>query len=337
MHPTGNTNLLHVSFNQDSSCFVCGTNNGFFVCNSNPFKERFRREFDGGGIGIVEYLNRTNILALVGGGKTPQYPTNRVMIWDDHQVQCIADLSFNSEVKAVRLRKDRIVVVLLTKVYIYDFTDLNLVDQIDTSANPLGLCAVSSGKDMVMASLGEKPGEVRVDHYAKNEISIVPAHLSTVSAIAMNAQGTRLATTSEKGTLVRVFDISTAKPQLLEELRRGTQQVEIHSLAFNAAGTILCCSSTSRTIHIMAVGDALDNKTSSFSSWKGYIPFAGDTWSARQIKLEDEAQCLCAFPAEEGVIIILGSSGKYYRYSFSSQDQECHKVSEQTFFTGSLQ
>jgi WD repeat-containing protein 45 len=35
--------LLYVSFNQDYGCFACGTSTGFFICDSNPLKERFRR------------------------------------------------------------------------------------------------------------------------------------------------------------------------------------------------------------------------------------------------------------------------------------------------------
>ena len=108
------------------------------LCGSDPFKETFQRDFHKGGIGCVEMLFRCNILALVGGGKNPRYPLNKVMIWDDHQNRCIGELSFRSEVRAVKLRRDRVVVVLEYKIYVYNFADLKLVDHIETTQNTKG-------------------------------------------------------------------------------------------------------------------------------------------------------------------------------------------------------
>ena len=60
-----------------------------------------------GGIGIVEMMFRTNLLALVGGGDKPKFATNKVFLWDDLSFKCIGELSFKNYVRAVRLTKDK--------------------------------------------------------------------------------------------------------------------------------------------------------------------------------------------------------------------------------------
>jgi len=74
---TGTT--LCTSFNQDSSHFAVGLRTGFRIYTTDPLRERMRRDFPDGGIGIVEMVERTNWIALVGGGREPKFPQNKVL------------------------------------------------------------------------------------------------------------------------------------------------------------------------------------------------------------------------------------------------------------------
>lgn len=38
-----NNNILFTSFNQDQGCFSCGTEEGFKIYNSYPFKDSHKR------------------------------------------------------------------------------------------------------------------------------------------------------------------------------------------------------------------------------------------------------------------------------------------------------
>mmetsp|Transcript_1610 Transcript_1610/g.2431 ORF Transcript_1610/g.2431 Transcript_1610/m.2431 type:complete len:397 (+) Transcript_1610:196-1386(+) len=249
-----NNDLLYIGFNQDFGCFAVGTNSGFRIYNCDPYKETFRRDFPNGGIGVVEMLFRCNILALVGGGKNPRYLPTKVMIWDDHQSRCIGELSFRNEVKAVKLRRDRIVVVLEQKIYVYNFSDLKLLHQIETVPNPKGLCALCpNSTNICLVCPGLHRGDVRVELYDLKKSHVIRAHDSALAAIALNLDGTRLATASEKGTLIRIFDTITT--QQLQEVRRGTDRAEIYSIAFNQDSSMLCASSDRGTCHIFGLAN----------------------------------------------------------------------------------
>eukprot|EP01052_Picozoa_sp_SAG31_P043873 SAG31_NODE_7456_length_1685_cov_1.561160_2_plen_241_part_00 len=216
--------LLYLGFNQDQGCFACGTESGFRIYNCDPFKETFRRELGTpGGIGVVEMLFRCNILALVGGGKNPMHQPNKVMIWDDYRGKTIGELSFRNPVKAVRLRRDRIVVVLELRIYVYNFADLKLLHQIETVSNLKGLCALCpSTQNIVLACPGVHRGHIRIELYDTKKTNFIPAHETALSAMSLNVDGSRLATASEKGTLIRIFN--THDTQLIQELRRGADK-----------------------------------------------------------------------------------------------------------------
>jgi WD repeat-containing protein 45 len=259
------SHLLYIGFNQDYGCFAVGTDQGFRIYNCDPFKETFRRDFASGGIGIVEMLFRCNILALVGGGKNPRYPLNKVMIWDDHQNRCIGELSFRSEIRSVKLRRDRVIVTLSNKIYVYNFADLSLLDHIETIENPKGLCVVSSNTHSnILACPSTQKGHVRIELYDLHKTTLIAAHETSLACIALSYHGTRLATASEKGTLIRVYD--TATGELLQELRRGTDRAEIYGLVFNQNASLLACTSDKGTVHIFKLSDAVHESSDASTS-----------------------------------------------------------------------
>ena len=63
-------------------------------------------------------IKTTNILALVGGGKKPKFPLNKIIIWDDNIMRIIRELRFNSIVLNVKLKMDRIFAVCEKKIFI---------------------------------------------------------------------------------------------------------------------------------------------------------------------------------------------------------------------------
>mmetsp|Transcript_28607 Transcript_28607/g.37474 ORF Transcript_28607/g.37474 Transcript_28607/m.37474 type:complete len:409 (+) Transcript_28607:116-1342(+) len=347
--------LLFVNFNQDSGCFATGTNNGFCIYNVEPFQETFKREFPSGGIGIVEMLFRCNLLALVGGGRNPRYPRNKVMIWDDHQNRCIGELSFRNEVCSVRLRRDKVVVALASKVYVYRFSDLRLLDQIDTYDNPRGLIAISvDASSCVLACPGPKKGHVAVELSDIQRTNLIAAHEAELAAIALNSDGTRLATSSNKGTLIRVFDTHTG--DLLQELRRGMDHADVNCICFNNNCSFLACASDKGTVHIFSLNkkvridedeetkasiedmkaDKLEkNRKSGFSLLGKIIPgtsnYLGSEWSCAQVRGLD-VRSLCAFGTQPHTLAIIGADGSFRMVNFENGG-ESEQISYENFLS----
>ncbi|XP_062193690.1 autophagy-related protein 18c-like [Phragmites australis] len=342
--------LLSVAWNQDCGCFAAGTSNGFRIFNCDPFKETFRRDLKSGGFGIVEMLFRCNILALVGGGSNVQYPPNKVMIWDDHQSRCIGEFAFRSDVRAVKLGKDYIVIVLERKIYVYNFTDLKLLHQIDTLSNPKGLCCLSHHSNTsVLACPGVHQGHVRVEHFGLKVTKMITAHDSHISCMSLTMDGLLLATASMKGTLIRIFN--TMDGTRLQEVRRGLDKAEIYSIALSPNVQWLAVSSDKGTVHIFSLrvrvagedasneqrtleGPRMDhqnssssidpliqtntgsNASSSLSFMRGILPkYFSSEWSFAQFHLPEVTRYIVAFGAQNTVMMV-GLDGSFYRCSF---------------------
>ena len=314
--------MLHVSFNQDSTCFACGTDQGFAVYNCDPPTERFSRiekeSIQPNGIGIVEMLFRSNIFALVGGGDHPKYAKNMLMIWDDFQGKCIAELEFKSQVTGVRLRRDMILVTIIDKAYIYNFTDLHMINSYDTHVNKNGLCALTSGTDAILAIPDAKPGSVKVIHHLTKKELTIEAHTSPLAVLCLNSEGTKLATVSERGTLIRVWDTRTGAK--LRELRRGVEPVVTTSLCFDLASSRIAMCSDKGTVHIFSLADSENtNRRSTLMYISDYLPqYFSSEWSTVSFTVTPGS--VCAFGPTPDTLYVVDPTGGYSKYSYNTID-----------------
>ncbi|KAF4764450.1 hypothetical protein HAV15_000207 [Penicillium sp. str.  len=234
---------LSATFNHDNSCFSVGLDTGFCVYNANPCELKVLRDFNAG-IGVAEMLGQSNYLAIVGGGKNPKFPQNKLVIWDDAKQKAAITLEFRTSVLGVRLSKSKIV----ARPCLAFSNPPQKLSVFETSDNPLGLACLDN---KVLAFPGRSPGQVQMIELETGNISIIPAHSTPLRAMALSPDGNLLATASESGTLVRIF--ATGNCTKLAELRRGVDHAVVFSISFSPSNTLLAVTSDKSTLHIFDI------------------------------------------------------------------------------------
>lgn len=206
------------------------------------------RDFNGG-LALVQMMGRSNYIALVGGGRSPKYPTNKVMIWDESKIKVALEITTLTPIRGVQLTRKHVAVVLQNSVRLYEFAKHpKVLASYETADNIPGLCCLS---DRWLIFPGRTAGQVQVVELASENVSIIPAHTSRLAALQLSTNGELLATASEKGTLIRVF--STSSCAKIAERRRGSESAQIYSLRFSPSGRMLACTSAKGSLHVFDV------------------------------------------------------------------------------------
>lgn len=84
------------------------------------------------------------------------------------------------------------------------------------------------------------------------------AHEGSLRGLALTADGSKLATASTKGTVIRVWDVATAV--CLQEFRRGVERATITCLAWSWDYAWLSCTSDKGTVHIFQVQESSEKE-----------------------------------------------------------------------------
>ncbi|KAJ3439968.1 wd-repeat protein interacting with phosphoinosides wipi -related [Anaeramoeba flamelloides] len=315
--------IVSISFNQDTTFFACVIKKGFRVFKCDQYAKHVERNFDKYRFGKVQLLYRSELMFFVGNG-TKQFSKKQVFIWDDQKSKIIAELCFTSPVESLHVREDILLVVNQQQTQIINLKDLEPIKDYETYQNSKGIASVCGDpREKVFAILGKKKNCVRIIKYNmrnqpifENEIENVHNH--PLHVIQLNYNGSLLATTSDEGTRIRIFDVISKKK--LFELRRGSSPAKIFNIAFNFNSTLVAVTSSSSTMHVFQI--TTDNgqntkknskkkkkKRSLFSSMVS--PDAIESF-ARGRDLSKK-YTICGFN-KEGYLFVVTVDGTFYKF-----------------------
>lgn len=340
--------VLAIAWNQDQGCFTLGTENGYAIWNSEPVEELCRR--DVGGVQHVAMYLRSSVLALVGGGRNPFDASNKVVIWNDAEQTAIAHMEFRLPVLSVQRQKNVLVVVTLTKFYMYSFKDNGdgvvsaptLLDSIDTVDNPLGLLSTSfnalSQKTLLAfpantvghACIVEAPatGDGASTKSKSKPPMTVKAHKTGLAHLVLSRSGKLLASSSARGTLLRVFDVESAAH--LYSFRRGLTAAQVHSISFNRNETMLC-GHFDEMLYCWRIADTRKSPGGLLNLAEQYLPNIDEitTPAFAQIRTIAGHRALCSFEGGKTSILTVcwnGTARKYKYHASGMQTTEFYRL-----------
>ena len=173
------------------------------------------------------------------------------------------------EVLNLELTSDKIIVICVNIIYIFNTNTFQLIDIIKTSTNLEGLIAVSYKvrNILVYPSIDKKHGKLTIKNYdTKNYIYLNP-DINEISYFSISSNGLFLATVikeDDKEKKIKIFEVKTGR--YLDEFNRYEEKGDkIKFLSFNNDNNYISVSSTKGYIPIYSlknsknlIGEPLD-------------------------------------------------------------------------------
>ena len=351
---TNNSKMLCFSFNQDSSCFCIGTEKGFIIYKSSPLNDYYIRDLNGG-VGLIAMFNNSNLVGIVGGGKRPYSALNKLVIWNDATSKPILEITVDFKIKNIKVKKSLIAIIGKKTIKIYYYNSLEDImnyidiDTITTPENKNGIFTMNTDpKKNIIAYLTKNIGEIMIKTYFRkknsddeNDYKIVSktqsisAHQSEVTVMSLDPKGDILASVSQKGSLIRLFDTPTGA--FLKGLRRGNDSAEIYSINFDKTSQYVLITSNKGTVHIFNIGKSkiVKNPKSFLSSLAPYLnlqnTYLDNEWSFAQYHTKCKINNIANFSGKNNDIVVLTENGMYYRAQFNYKGGECSTLQEKSF------
>ena len=222
------------SFSYYENKYAFSMNHGVYYGTIVPF-EKIERVL--GSIQCCYYVHQK--LFFCGTKENVTYTANCIYIYNIDSQTILGKIEFEQPVVSLLVDGDSIIVSLQTHSYVYQQSSLELITIV-----PGNRASTIAFENIVCSWRNELVGNLHV--FLQSSKKCIPAHQSSIRAVAINSVGNMIATASSKGTVVKVFDLPSGNT--LHVLRRGFTNTEICNLTFSSCGRWLY--TTGRTVHV---------------------------------------------------------------------------------------
>lgn len=144
---------------------------------------------------------------------------------------------------------------------------------------------------------------------------VIEAHKGQIAALALSFDGSLLATASEKGTIIRVFNVESGVK--MYQFRRGTYPTRIHSMCFSSDNQFLAVTCSTKTIHIFKLrkDEMITDGHDTHDSDNSVIEDDGSDIVSTHTRNEDDAEAeteAALLEAENNNMVLLERSKEPY-------------------------
>lgn len=238
-------------------------------------EKKIDREYEGR-IKDGTIYRRTNLFMIIGADEDGIRENNILNLWDDQRKKIIEEIEFKNRIVTSKFINEKNIIVITEKrdgdkivnneLLLYSIENRKIENRKIIYNNSQGLIShVKKDGEDIIATTGKNKGEVMIWYIKNNKMIIIKAHEGDIRNIKLSKDGNYLATTSENGTNIHIYDInenSKKEDTIKKKLRRGTniyEKIGIHDICFSEDNKQLACCSTNGTIHIFDI-DEENNK-----------------------------------------------------------------------------
>lgn len=241
------SDITGVSVSEDGSFFSFAFRYGYSIYSMNPVLRKLKKDFINLAISSISISPDGNRTAFSVKSIHKSDTDQKVLIWNNFYDDSEAELDFKEPIMSLCIRQNILIVVLRNSVCLYDLKQHEMMFEQVTATNEFGAGDISFDEaSPKLAICGLVPGAVHITSLKRSVF--VQAHLHPISIIKFSRDASIIATASDLGTLIRVFD--SASGTLKSVFRRGALKSHVQAMTFSNNKLLLAVLSGNGTLHV---------------------------------------------------------------------------------------